>query len=67
MTRAIFVPWRGAGDVRAADALVVATSFAFDESSFAFGEAPVLAVGCESFSSTAMAFSPAAVSFSEYS
>ena len=64
------MPWRGAVAVGAAVALraaaIFAAVFAFDESSFVFGETPVLGMDCEPRSSAAMAFSPASVNFNEY-
>ena len=64
------MPWRGAVAVGAAVALraaaIFAAVFAFDESSFVFGETAVLGMDCEPRSSAGMAFSPATVNFNEY-
>ena len=61
---------RGAVAVGAAVALraaaIFAAVFAFDESSFVFGETAVLGMDCEPRSSAGMAFSPATVNFNEY-
>ena len=47
-------------------AAIFAAVFTFDASSSAFGATPLLGIDCEPRASTAMAFSPAVVSFSEY-
>ena len=47
-------------------AAIFAAVFAFDKSSFVFGETAVLGMDCEPRSSARMAFSPATVNFNEY-